>query len=177
MKPGDIDDPVAQNIRQQQNRDAMPSAEEARRELERMLVDEECEFCGTADTERLRTAKFTWHRCPEYQAPPGPETIVTCTDCGFDADFYGTWKTVEWMRNQEQAYAGFVTYECRMTEHAEIHEPDRQQIKVGEDPLTGEPMYEDGPPQPAKPPSVPFRCRCGANVEYIVTLPPGGDDA
>lgn len=176
MKPGDLDDPVAQNIRREQQRDAMPSPEEAARERERFFDDKACAFCDEIDNEKLRLVNYGYHQCPAYQAPPAPERIITCEDCGFDADVYGTWTTVAWMRGRDQAYAGFVTYECRMTEHAEIPEPDREQIKVGEDEV-GEPVYEDGPPQRPEQPSVPFTCRCGANVAFIVTLPPEDDAA
>lgn len=171
MKPGDLDDPVAQNIRREQQRDAMPSAAEAKRDHEAYLADQECQFCGEDDAERLELVLYGYHECPEFQAPPHPEEVVTCEDCGFDADFYGTWKSVDWMRHRLQEYAGFVTYECRMTEHAEIEEPERQQIEVGTDPLTGEPIYEDGPPVEQPRPTVPFQCRCGADVAFIVTLP------
>lgn len=79
LSPGDMGDPVAQSIRAEQNRDAMPTDEElaaAKREAQT------CDRCGEHKPEDVttRTSESYLPNCNSVQRPPHPLGEL-CDDC------------------------------------------------------------------------------------------------
>lgn len=71
IKKGGINDPVAQSIRNEQNRDAMPSKEEVEAEHQRFLSENGCEVCDESDPENLKAHPGPYlPSCSATQTPP-----------------------------------------------------------------------------------------------------------
>lgn len=82
-RPGDVDDPVADSIRREQQADAMPTAEEAKADHRNFLASEGCRECGEDDPDELGTYMPETHDCSARQQPPAGqvEMVVYCEDC------------------------------------------------------------------------------------------------
>ena len=164
IKPGGMRDPVAQSIRNEMNRDAAPSPEEAERDHLRWLERQGCEFCEETDPERLNMAHVEDHHCREHQSA-GYQSVVYCDDCGWDYEFY---RISEMVRDDKD---GLVYYHCGVGEYFEQPEQEYETInhKVGWD-EEGEPIYEERqiPSRFEKQPEAPVRCRCGVGVKYVI---------
>lgn len=152
LSTGDIGDPVADSIRAEQNRDAMPSPEEARR-----LPT--CEDCGetSEDVQHRDVASVS---CPAVQTPPDP-FVPLCDDC-YSERPTAREKALERARKRDDLeptpdVGAVVFYECGNHEYAEYPDPDR--------PVRWRPR-----------PSAKVECRCGAHVEDIVYHDEEDDD-
>lgn len=165
-------DPVAENIRNEMNRDAAPTPEEAHRKHEKYLKSEGCEFCGyDEDADYLNEAGVSKHNCMETQTGR-PKRVVYCDDCGFDSEFYKTWLRVKSAREDDIA---LVVYECGMW--TKVKEPEkptttmRTQTGYDED---GNPTFEDKEiPVPGRRPAAeaPIECpRCFSDLDHIINL-------
>lgn len=106
LSPGDIGDPVADSIRAQQNRDAMPTDEEiaeAKREANT------CDRCGEHDPDSVKTrfAECYTPDCRSIQRAPEPMGNI-CDDC-FDPS--SKLDTIKWQLSQDNVdYV--IEYEC-----------------------------------------------------------------
>lgn len=76
---GDFNDPVAQSIRNQQNRDAAPSKEEVEQKHRDWLTNEGCYICGEDDPDKLSQEMPVIHNCKGRQQPR-PDPRVVCED-------------------------------------------------------------------------------------------------
>lgn len=81
IKKGGLNDPVAQSIRNQQNADAAPSADEVRAEHRKRLANEGCQVCDEDDPDVLNQVRVPLTFCGNDQAPRKPfEEIVLCDE-------------------------------------------------------------------------------------------------
>lgn len=151
-KPGDFGDPVADSIRQEQNRDAMPSQEEARQEHRRYLSSEGCRYCGEEDPDTLSTMYYPQPSCDAIQKRV--REMVVCEDC---TDKVPTVKENVMDSVDESEEDAVVIYDCG--NHS-----------TG---TTGEAELDSYQPSPGGPPNnivVNLVCRCGALAEDIIYL-------
>lgn len=145
---GGLGDDVAQNIRAEMNRDAMPSEEEVRAERRHHLAEEGCKVCGEDDPENLRTQMPHTHSCPAVQSPR-VEPEVVCDE--HEGDAREAWLADEKERLNRENAAALVVYECDIT--VTVTEDDGDESEV--------------PPQYREAPSVSVACRCGAEIDEI----------
>lgn len=170
---GPMDD-VAQNIRNEQMADAMPSAEEAKREHRRWLADKGCLVCGEDDPDALTTVTRPLHECGYHQHPPrGPEQLVFCEEHARPGETLWRARAIQKARKRDGVIA-VVIYECRITEYVDAPEPQTMEVKeqVGWDDA-GDPIYETVEtlhPYERPRPTAPIECRCGAALEEVVWL-------
>ena len=147
-RKGGLHDDVAQNIRAEKNRDAMPSVEEAREERRQHLADEGCKVCGEDDPENLRMQMPHTHSCPAVQTPRVKAEVV-CDDHGEDAR--EAWLADKKEELNRENAAALVVYECDITVTVTDDEDDESEV----------------PSQYREPPSVSVACRCGAGIESV----------
>lgn len=148
-RKGGPHDDVANNIRQEQNRDAMPSKEEMQADHRRMLSAEGCKICGEDDPDVLHAVHPWAHPCPGIQNPPG-DPVVYCDEHLDQRPTLAAWKvrqTKVAMRNDETE--ALVWYECGMCADAAY-------------------PTADGAPIRYSTPSAAVRCpRCNAPLDYV----------
>jgi len=181
IKKGGLRDPVARSIRNEQNRDAMPSKEEVEAEHKRFLSEKGCLVCGESDPENLKAHQMPYlPSCSAVQHPPHDryEPDVFCHE------HYRSPKTI-WEANMfkrawDREALGVAFYECGSVEFVEEPEPETHTVKqqVGRDD-EGNPVYEEveQPVQRRFPPrpEIHARCRCGSNLKEVRWL--SEDDA
>lgn len=162
-------DPVARSIRNEQMRDAAPTAEEQAEMKRKFLEDNGCEFCGESDVENLNANRMIINSCRQDMHMC---EVVYCDECGFDADFYTRWKRIEQNRRNDVA----VIYECGSTQGVDVPEPETTTVKkqVGRD-QNGDPVYEEVeqkiPTRTDPTPDIPAWCpKCGEGIESVVKL-------
>lgn len=171
-RKGGLEDDVANNIRAQQQADAMPTASEAKAEYMKYLSEEGCEVCGKDDPTVLDLVHKPTHNCPTHQTPPGPSTIVRCEEHMVS--------TAELREQEIQATAdelepntALVVYECNIYYTVEGTEPEPivDEVQVGWDD-DDNPIYEErviAPPQRSSEhrPQLDAACRCGAPIADV----------
>lgn len=155
--PGGIDDPVAQNIRREQNLAAAPSKAETEALHRKHLASEGCRDCGEDDPDELVRVAVPLPACSAVQRPNDPY-YVTCFDCDD-----GTESVRERALTSAQAVAdkderqrvhGVLQYHCGRCYTATTELDD----------IGGGNYYPDS----RGPPTAPVECRCGAALdEYI----------
>lgn len=172
-KGGPMDD-VAQNIRAEQNADAMPSPEEAKRQHRQWMADEGCQVCGEDDPDALTTVAVTMHKCSRHQHPPGPpELLVFCEEHARPSQTLWRARIIQKARKRDDTVAVAI-YECRIIEYVEEPEPKTVEVEEVVDwDDDGDPIYEmveKAQPYSAPRPSAHIVCGCGADLEEIVRL-------
>lgn len=163
VRKNSFQDPVAQSIRNEQMRDAMPPKEE-------LHGPKECDKCGVAnDTVRCRMKDHP--DCPGIQDPPLEYGRLLCDPC------YDEWnETIEERaleRAQSETVVGIVFYECGNHYRVTETEPDTIKNKVQVDwDDDDEPVYEVQEQVVGHPaPTCNFLCeRCGASIDYAIEL-------
>lgn len=173
IKKGGPRDPVAQSIRNEQMRDAAPSAEEAKRMFEKRLSDEGCIVCGEDDPDNLNLIQWGPHQCSAHQHPGKPRETVMCDE----HERHGSElrRARVFKRARDRDATAVVFYNCLITEYAVPPEPNTETIKrqVGWD-EDDNPMYEEQeveiPRRHLPRPEVPVKCRCGEGIKEIVYL-------
>lgn len=152
LSPGDIGDPVADNLRAEMNRDAAPSKEEAERQARNHLAREGCVDCGEDDPDRLHMAMPDLPSCPMIQVPRDPSFVI-CDDCSRDR-LSARGRVLKQARDQDEydedvAVDGVVFYECGN------HEIATRDLTVTR-------------PRRPRVASVGVRCPCGAQISDAV---------
>lgn len=152
-RKGGPHDDVANNIRAQQNADAVPSAEEARAIEQRALSDAGCqaEGCDEDDPDKLDRQSPVMHNCSAYQSGE-PRFEVMCDE------HITPVKERRQAQVQEKADGtGIiqVLFSCGVTESA-----TREQEELDD---RGHPMFPGHKPQP----TIPAECRCGAKISTV----------
>lgn len=177
IKPGGIHDPVAQNIRNQMNRDAMPTKEEAQREHRQWLSERGCTVCDEADPDELTEVMPYIPSCKSVQAPRDIEPEVFCYEHERrPRDFW--WANMIYRARNRDAVA-IVTYECGNVEFVDEPEVPTETVEV----QTGWDDSGDGDPTPVHEeveqeiptrypprPDAPIHCRCGEEVKDITYI-------
>lgn len=147
-KPGDLGDPVADNIRRQQQRDAAPSAKEAKAEARRALAREGCTVCGEDDPDKLGWQLPVTHNCPAYQSGrPDPEAV-----CDDHVQSVNERRAEQAQQTADDADLPVALYECGISQTAS-------------EPQSG-PVRTQGGYQPP-PPKLDTECVCGAHIETL----------
>lgn len=155
IKKGGIRDPVAQSIRNEQNRDAAPNPEEAEEMKRKHLASEGCRECGEDDPDELDYHAPRTHDCPARQKRYEP--VVLCDDCAEDRLPFREF-VVE--RAREQGSDVVVFYECDATQWRSFSRPVIEGQK-------GE-TFEDTRVEPNA--EVELKCKCGAGIDDIEYL-------
>lgn len=148
-RKGGLHDDVANNIRNEMQRDAVPSAEEAQRELRQQLAKEGCtvEGCDETNPDNLHHQMPHTHSCSAHQTGElRPE--VVCDEHAGD-----TYK--EWIENKKKVLksdevVAIVVYECDI-------------VKVGKSKVDKKSV----PNRYGSPPEVAVTCRCGSQIKNI----------
>lgn len=152
LSPGDIGDPVADSIRAQQNRDAMPHPSEVTTTLE-------CESCGV-ESDDVERRELVMASCSALQHPDQLWTAL-CSDCDEDRSSLREQHRKKAQTRIETEYyddpVAIAFYECGRGRLITENEPD-------------EPL----PPRMREPPTAPIRCACGDPVVDVEFL--GADD-
>lgn len=174
-RKGGIHDPVAQSIRNEQNRDAAPSPEEAEQEHRRFLESEGCRFCGETDPDKLDSTMFVRAHCPRQQNPY--ERIVYCDDCGFDPEEH-RWNIR--MDKVREEHVAIIVYECDSWNYIEEPKPPTTMVKtqVGYD-ENDDPIYEEQEMElPERPtPKGRILCEhCGSHIKEVRYLDEGSEE-
>jgi hypothetical protein len=160
-KTGGLNDPVAQSIRAEQNADAAPSPEEAKREHRRWMADKGCQVCGEDDPDNLRTVQYeTIHVCPHDQAPPEPfDTTVFCDEHVRSTAEFERAHLVQQGRNGPNDF--LILYDCGNVGSARRPDPDPDDFPG---PHTPRPAPADGPL------TCPSRGRCDAVIDEVIPV-------
>lgn len=155
-------DPVAQNIRNEQMRDAMPSAEEAEREHRERLGDEGCEVCDERDPDELSIAHPYVPPCAAYPNPPMSRDIrVFCDEHRRQPHELWWAKRVHGAR--KQGAVAIVEYACGATDYATRDGPPDFNTP-------GIETWQDIPPSHRPVPEVPVQCQCGETIDDVHML-------
>jgi hypothetical protein len=152
------------SIRAEQNRDAMPSEEEAARMARNNLASEGCQKCDEDDPDNLSHRMILMPSCPAAQAPPDPR-VVMCDDCHEDRDTLRERAFSKARKRNdsdlhENKVVGVAFYECGGWNYVEAEPFD-------DDPR-GDTIYYDAHPHWV--PTAEVRCRCGADIDEYVAL-------
>jgi hypothetical protein len=171
-RKGGPEDDVANNIRAQQQADAMPSASEAKAEHMKHLSDEGCEVCGEDDPAVLEEVYKPMHNCPDHQAPPRPETTVRCEEHTTSSEELRE-QDIQATADELEPNTALVVYECDIyyTVEGTDPEPVIDEIQVGRD-ENGDPVCKErviaGPQRSSEHrPQLDAACRCGAPITAV----------
>lgn len=162
-RKGGPHDPVAQNIRNEQMRDAAPSPKEHREKHRKRLAGEGCEVCGEDDPDRLGFVYTYYPPCAAVQLPPdGPDGRVFCDE------HRRSNRELWWARRVGQARdhnaVAIAEYACGSVEYA-TYDPETPRANDPE--VTS---WDDIPPSHRPIPEVPIRCRCGKLLDEVHVL-------
>lgn len=148
LSPGDIGDPVADSIRAEQNRDAMPHPSEVNKTLE-------CDGCGV-ENEDVERRELIMPDCSALQQPDPPWKAL-CDECDEDRPSLLEKQREKAQKRLESDYyddpVAIAFYECGRAHFIVEEEPD-------------EPI----PPQAREEPKAPIRCSCAeplVDVEFL----------
>lgn len=181
-RKGGPNDDVAQNLRNEMQADARPSAEEARADQRKWLREEGCavEGCGVDDPDQLKPVHEPMRGCSFLQERVGEPTVY-CTD---HIPEYESWRVTDIRnarkRNQtdgEDDVGLLVRFECdRSARVAPAERPTHEvTVQSGYDD-EGNPVYETKaqPDHRAVPQynSVPAECHCGAGIAELIPIDP-----
>lgn len=159
IRKGGLRDPVAQSIRNEQQRDAAPSKEEAKRMHREYLAEEGCEVCQEDDPDRLQVVMLDhFPDCPATQHPGlshDPPQTVLCDEHERPSSVLARSRRVQQARNQDLA-AYLVIYGCGTGATADYSEPD--------------PDNPYPPDRRREHPSAPVECRCGAVISEVIDV-------
>jgi hypothetical protein len=165
---GDIDDPVARSIRNEQNQAARPTREEARRMSERALRERGCDKCSTNDPDALNRVGILSPDCPEIQHPPEPFSILCDEHLDERADNYVDSRLAEIRRGNSDAA---VVYTCGIVKGRTFQAPQMEiETQVGVDDH-GDAITETkkvAEPRSMANATARLRCRCGAGIDRVV---------
>lgn len=173
IRTGGLGDPVAENIRAEQQRDAMPTPEEARQKHRDHLASEGCAVCGETDPDALRVVQWMPHECSRHQQPPEPKREVFCEEHARAPREFRRARRVKRARHRDAP--AVVLYTCEFAHYAERPEPETytETVQQGWD-EDGDPIWKEVEremPHKGRPrPEAPLRCDCGAAVADIIYL-------
>lgn len=176
LSPGDIGDPVADSIRAEQNRDAMPTAEERARMAAK---DRTCENCDVTASD-VESRSLIFPDCPSIQHPPKPFEML-CDECAESRQSLEE-SALERARDHnddnyhETEIVAVAFFECGRSYQVEKPEVPTTEVErqVGWDDETDEPITEmvemKEPRQYPTRAEVPIECDCGADLADIQRL-------
>lgn len=160
---GGVNDPVAQNIRNQQNRDAMPTQKEAKAAARKALASKGCSECGEDDPDVLDQYHPLQPSCSARQQRHEP--VILCDDCHENRETLrerALRRAREKDDDQEENILAVAFYGCDVWRYVE--EPT---IDMG----NGEEIpASEAPPHVGERPTAPIECRCGSELDDIVYL-------
>jgi len=173
-RKGGPHDDVARNIRNEMNRDAAPSPEEAKAEHQRFLSSKGCTVCGESDPEVLQADHPYFPNCSATQTPPLDNYTpdVWCEEHFRPASVRFRAPKVQSARHRPDTVA-VAFYECGSLEWVEAPETPTHTVKeqVGRD-EDGKPIYEEveKPVRMRHRPraQAPIECRCGSSLKDVV---------
>lgn len=177
IRKGGPRDPVAQEIRRQQNQAAAPSAEEVKAERQRKLAKEGCEVCGCDDPTNLHGLRVPYAFCGNGQAPREPfERVVLCDEHFRPAGVLARARMVQ--RARRKGADALAVYECGATVTASWDAPDEEALRERMGPrMDGDTTFDDlrlrSKLQVVGPPEVPvFHTGrgCGAKLAEVILL-------
>lgn len=151
-RKGGPEDDVAQNIRNQQQADAAPSAEEAKAMHMSYLRSNGChvDWCEISDPDELTQQRPVMHNCSAHQTPPEMEPQVVCEKHKRPIEERRRAQIVD---KVETEGLPVVRYDCDIYRVADYDEPDHN---------------EPVPPRYEPTPTIDTECRCGAEIKDVV---------
>lgn len=171
LSPGDIGDPVADNLRNEMNRDAMPSKAEAEADRLRYLRMQGCKHCGEGDPDVLQQAGWLTPSCSAMQHPDDPFYVI-CDDCLEERPDSYREKRLQQFEEHDADVA--VVYDCDRVEFVGSGRPTMEvEEQIGWDDVVDEPIMETKEvPQPHTQATAEIRprCRCGAVAVDIIVV-------
>lgn len=167
------DDDTARNIWNEMQRDAAPSAEEAKAEQDHFLSSKGCLVCGESDPDKLRADHPHFPNCPAVQQPSmrNYEPDVWCQEHYRPSSVRYRASKVQSARHRDDVVA-IAWYDCGSFEWGEAPEMPivsvMEVVGVDDD---GEPIREEQEipaPGGAPRPKVSIECVCGAPLTEVV---------
>lgn len=161
IRTGGPNDPVAQTIRREQQRDAMPSASEVKAEHARRLSKEGCQVCGEDDASRLQEVRIPLAFCDDGQVPDRPfDPVVFCDEHARPPSVLHRARLVQRARNADADVLAL--YACGAYQFASEDREDAAKAQQGPYALAMPPsiqvdVYHHGRP-------------CGAMLEEVVPI-------
>lgn len=149
VQTGGVNDPVAQNIRAQQNRDAAVNQEEAQRVSRERLAEKGCTVCGEDDPDKLSRQRPHMYDCSATQKPPRLEVEVVCEDHAENQR--KRWLAEKKEKLNRDGVVALIVYECDLTNF--IKEVDDGGSKI--------------PKKFRDPPKASIVCECGAEIKNV----------
>jgi hypothetical protein len=167
-------DDVAQNIRDEMNRDAMPTKEEAEAMHRSYLREEGCAECDEDDPDELDVYSVPMPSCAAFQFPNDP-TVVYCEEHVEERETLrerAYSKAMEFNEDdwREEKAVAVTFYECGNWTYV-TYVPRMQMVSDGVD-GDGKEIYKEveAPPPRDFEFTTPIVCRCGEMIDEVVKL-------
>jgi hypothetical protein len=172
---GGINDPVAESIRNEQQHDAMPSADEAKQTHRRILSSRGCLVCGIDDADALELVRIHDAFCRNDLYSQHPfDSVVLCDEHVRPTDVLERATLVQAARHDDADVVA--VYECGATQTASWGVPDDVELERLNPRLDAgdfDELQAGTKVRVASPPSIPVvhvGRGCGAGLDDVIRL-------